>query len=84
MVIKFKQKFYRDNWANYDECLNKNFKLIPDQSRFEELKKDYNSMIEMFYGKIPTFNEIITRLSKMEENINTYLSKTSQEDIEQE
>ena len=27
-VVKFKTKFYRDNWANYDECLQKNLKLM--------------------------------------------------------
>ena len=74
-VIEFKKKFYRDNWANYDECLKRNFKLMPNIERFDELENDYNSMKEMIYGKTPSFEEILNELAKMEEEINTILNK---------
>ncbi len=69
-VVKFKTKFYRDNWANYDETLNHNFKLVPPEYRIAELEKDYKQMQEMLYGNIPTFAEIIAYLKELEKEIN--------------
>lgn len=69
-VVKFKAKFYRDNWANYDECLHNNLKLVPPNYRLKELEKDYVNMQEMFYGKIPTISEILSQLNIIENMIN--------------
>lgn len=69
-VVKFKTKFYRDNWANYDECLQNNLKLVPPDYRLKELEKDYTKMREMFYGEIPTFSEILKQLKIIENLIN--------------
>jgi len=70
-VIMFKNKFYRDNWAKFEECLNGKFKLIPADYRIVELKKDYESMKEMLFGEIPTFDEIIEALKELEKIINS-------------
>lgn len=69
-VVKFKTKFYRDNWANYEETLNHNFKLVPPEYRLSELEKDYKQMQEMLYGEIPIFAEIISYLKQLEKEIN--------------
>ncbi|MCM1295816.1 MAG: nucleotidyl transferase AbiEii/AbiGii toxin family protein [Muribaculaceae bacterium] len=69
-VITFKKKFYRDSWADYDACLNGNFKLIPSDLRIPELKKDYISMREMLFGEVPVFDNIICVLRKLEQEIN--------------
>lgn len=69
-VVKFKTKFYRDNWANYDECLQSNLKLVPPDYRLKELEKDYTQMQEMFYGEIPTLSEILEQLKTVEKLIN--------------
>ncbi len=69
-VVKFKTKFYRDNWANYDECLQSGLKLVPPVYRLKELEKDYTQMQEMFYGEIPTLSEILEQLKTVENLIN--------------
>ena len=69
-VVTFKMKFYRDNWAKYEECLNGNLKLVPPNFRFKELEKDYEEMKEMFYGNVPTFEEILNQLDVLEKLIN--------------
>lgn len=69
-VVEFKKKFYRDNWANYDETLNKQFKLVPPNYRLIELEKDYEQMQEMLFGNIPTFDEILKYLKNLENEIN--------------
>ena len=69
-VVRFKNKFYRTGWACYDDCLNGKFRLVPDGKRFGELKRDYAQMSEMIYGEIPTFDDIVDALQKLEEEIN--------------
>jgi hypothetical protein len=70
-VVKFKKKFYRDNWANYDQTLVGEFKLVPPSYRLAELEKDYKKMQEMLYGNIPTLNEILDYLKDLEKEINS-------------
>ncbi len=70
-VVTFKKKFYRDSWANYDACLEGEFKLIPPDFRIPELKKDYNAMQEMLYGVVPNFDDIILVLGELEKEINS-------------
>ena len=40
-VTHFKETFYRETWTNYEEIFKKGIRLIPDEYRFDELKKDY-------------------------------------------
>ena len=70
-VVEFKEKFYRDNWAKYDECLNGKLRLVPQQFRIKEIEKDYIQMQDMFYDEIPSFSEIIKQLEVIENLINT-------------
>ncbi len=69
-VVEFKTKFYRDNWAKYEECLNGNLKLIPPQFRVKEIVKDYDQMKDMFYGDVPSIDEILRQLEILEKLIN--------------
>ena len=70
-VIRFKEKFYRTGWSCYDDCLIGKFKLVPDNKRFAELKRDYAQMSEMIYGELPTFDNIVDSLQKLEDEINS-------------
>lgn len=76
-VLKFKKVFYNSSYANYDECLKGNFKLIPTDNILNELENDFNHMISsgMFYGKQPNFIEIIAQVKKLETNLNTIIGK---------
>lgn len=69
-VVLFKNKFYRDSWADYESCINGHFKLVPPEARIAELSKDYLAMREMIYGEVPEFCEIIKDLQELEREIN--------------
>lgn len=69
-VVTFKNKFYRDGWADYDACLCGNFKLVPPEFRISELQKDYIAMHEMLYVVVPDFEDIILALQELEHKIN--------------
>jgi len=69
-VIKHKKCFFRSGFANYDACLEKRFKLVPEKTILEELEKDYRNMRDMVYGDAPTFKDIIDSLRSLETEIN--------------
>jgi len=73
-VIKHKKLFYNASYANYDACLSGHFRLVPEQSLLEALRKDFGQMVEagMFYSS-PSFDEIIEELRELELAINQML-----------
>lgn len=75
-VLKYKKAFYNSSYANYDDCLKGNFKLIPADNILKELENDFNHMLSsgMFYGKQPNFIETIALVDKLEKNLNEIIS----------
>lgn len=69
-VVEFKKKFYPRGWANYDAAIARTLKLVPPSHVLGEMGKDYESMKEMMFGTIPTFDEIIESLTLLEQEIN--------------
>lgn len=69
-VVKFKMRFYRSPWAKYEEAKPGSLRLLPPQHHAAELKKDYRSMQSIFFGEIPSFEEIMKELSVLEKTIN--------------
>ena len=65
-VIRFKEKFYPRKWAEYGNAVPPTIKLIPPGFRMPSLKQDYESMKEMLYGNIPTFDEVMERIARIE------------------
>lgn len=70
MVVIFKDKFYHCNWAKYEEIFEGKCKLIPNNEAIEIFAKDYEIMKNMFYGKYPSFDEIIQCLAEFENVLN--------------
>ncbi len=71
-VIKVKKTFYDSGFAKYDDCLNGNLRLIPNEDYLQLLKDDFNKMLsnKMFYGQQPNFDNIISEIRKLENLIN--------------
>ena len=70
-VVDFKMKFYPRAWAKYPEAVPGTLKLIPQEYRFAALEADYDSMKDMLYGEIPTFDTVIAAVRELEKEINT-------------
>lgn len=68
-VVRFKEKFYPRKWAKYEDATSKKIKLLPNNNRLEELKRDYIQMEEMFFGEHPSFDELMAEIKKLEEEI---------------
>ena len=69
-VVDFKKRFYPRGWANYDLAKPSTIKLIPNDHILENLKKDYKAMKNMIYGGYPDFNELISGIRLLEQEIN--------------
>lgn len=71
-VIKVKKTFYDSGFAKYDDCLNGNLHLIPNDNYLKLLEVDFGKMIsnKMFYGEQPDFDSIISNIKTLELTIN--------------
>ena len=72
-VVKHKNIFFRASYSNYEACLSGGLHLIPGAPLLKALRADYEKMIagRMFEGEPPFFDWIISRLEKLEKQINT-------------
>lgn len=71
-VVHQKSVLFQYKHANYDQCLNGAFRLIPDEPLHNALAKDFNEMIaEQYFWEEPgTFEEILDQLADLEARIN--------------
>ena len=69
-VVDFKDKFYRCPWARYDLAKRGTMRLMPPEYHLDKLRSDYGHMQNMFFGEKPKFEDILTGLKKLEEDIN--------------
>jgi len=69
-VVEFKMRFYPRGWAQYELAKPGTLKLIPPNRVLDALRKDYEAMGEMIFGRHPSFDEIITGLRDLENEIN--------------
>ena len=64
-VVDFKMKFYPKGWAKYPEAVLGTLKLIPLRCRLAALEADYDSMKDMLYGDVPTFDTVIAAVREL-------------------
>ena len=69
-VVEFKSRFYPRRWAGYDQAKPGSFKLIPQEHVLKVMRKDYDAMQDMIFGRCPEFDEIIKGLTELEAEIN--------------
>jgi len=71
-VVRHKSVFFRDKDADYDACVSGGLVLVPEPHRRKYLEADFRQMTNagMFYGRNPDFNEIMYRLSELQDEMN--------------
>jgi hypothetical protein len=74
-VISFKQRFYPRGWAKYDEAKLGSCKLVPSGHVLAAVKKDYAQMRNLIFGRYPPFDEMMTVLKTLENEINQTYEK---------
>jgi len=69
-VVNFKKCFYPRSWARYDEALRGTIRLLPAPQNLATLAEDYVRMQNMIFGNKPKWEEIISFLQELENEIN--------------
>lgn len=69
-VVEFKMRFYRSAWARYDLAKPGTLKLVPTGHVLKSLKEDYRAMRDMIFGEYPDFDDILSELQSLENEIN--------------
>ncbi len=69
-VILHKTKYFPSGWSNYDSARPGSLRLVPGDPLARLLRRDYESMEEMFMNPPPSFAELITTLRVLEDEIN--------------
>jgi hypothetical protein len=69
-VVEFKKRFYPRGWAQYELAKPGTLRLIPPKRIRNAMRKDYNGMQEMIFGRRPDFDEILQGLTDLENKIN--------------
>ena len=69
-VIHFKKKFYRCNWAKYDEIMEGKVKLVPSNEGMNVFLNDYRKMENMLFGDLVPFDRIIRKIQEYESELN--------------
>ena len=69
-VVHWKAQFFGSGWARYDLARPGTFKLVPPTTREPALKRDYQSMRDMYLSEPLNFDVILARLTELEQEIN--------------
>jgi predicted nucleotidyltransferase component of viral defense system len=72
-VVKHKTAFFNKKGANYQQCVECNVRLIPNDELRSALERDYKKMVRegMFSGEVPEFTVILDELRQLESRINS-------------
>ena len=78
-VVKNKHDFWNESWVDYNKIQKlSDIRLIPNESRISEIKKDYKNMEEMFFKDFPKFEEMLLKLQDFE---NSFIANNNIENI---
>ncbi|NLE39701.1 MAG: nucleotidyl transferase AbiEii/AbiGii toxin family protein [Pirellulaceae bacterium] len=69
-VARHKAVFFKSAWARYEFARPGTLRLSPAKHIVGKLKQDYVDMEPMFFGNAPPFEEILDRLSEIEDRVN--------------
>jgi hypothetical protein len=70
-VVEHKQTFFRSSWANYGTAKRGTLHLLPSDKRIDDLRKDLQSMREMFFDAPPELDRIVEVLGEWQDGFNS-------------
>lgn len=56
MLVSLKNIFFNSGYANYPKCLSDDFVLVPNDVGIDQLRNDYEKMVECNYPNDITIN----------------------------
>ena len=62
----FNSKYYYHSWAKIEDCNLETITIYPNENRIVELRRDYIHMRNMFFGTIPSFEDVMAAVKALE------------------
>jgi hypothetical protein len=70
-VAEHREIFFRHTWVNYTTHRPGTFRLLPPEQHLANWRADYEQMLgPMFFGEVPTFDEILKVVGQFEREFN--------------
>jgi hypothetical protein len=69
-VVAWKGQFFGSSWASYHLAKPGTFRLVPTQARLSALRRDYQSMRDMYLSEPAPFDDVLAVLAELEQRIN--------------
>ncbi len=69
-VVEWKGQFFGSSWASYDLAKPGTFRLVPPAGRLPALRRDYQSMRDMYLSAPADFDDVLAVLAELEQRIN--------------
>lgn len=70
-IANHRSIYFGHTWMNYDTIAPGSLSLVPHGERLSQWREDYQSMSrEMFYGDVPTFEEILEVVAAFQNEFN--------------
>lgn len=69
-VVEHKEIFFPESGNPYETARPGSFRLIPPPERLAELAEDYRAMQEMYFDEPPSWDKVVSRLRKLEDELN--------------
>lgn len=76
-VIEFKEIYFPSSWASYETAVPGTLRIVPHEELEKILREDYKHMQEMIWGDPISFDEVLSRLRRLEERINARKTQAS-------
>jgi hypothetical protein len=70
-IANHRKVYFRYGWMDYSTLAPGQLRLIPRQDQMADWRSDYTGMQqEMFYGEVPSFDEVLKRVGEFQESFN--------------
>lgn len=71
-TVAHREIYFKWNWMDYTTLKKGSLRIIPSAEDLNDWRRDYRAMSsEMFFGKVPDFDEIIRVISDFEDSFNS-------------
>lgn len=70
-VVAFKQTHFPAGWARYETAVPGTLNIVPNPELEKVLREDYKQMSEMFWSAPVSFDDVMGRLEKLQQEINS-------------
>ncbi len=72
-VAEHREIFFRYSWVDYSTHKPGALRLVPPKNHLANCRRDYEAMLgPMFFGDIPSFEEILRIVGEFEKRINQF------------